>query len=152
MNFEEILSSVGAFGKYQKSHMVLLCFCMIAASVPVYVQLFAAGESDHWCQSWPDEDCQNLHLATTECVQLKKVISIPNTLNTADNVTIYEECVKYNLSNMSFDSAMTCYDDRTDDIDDIPCDEGWVFDRSTYPSTMVEDVSKLYCLNSLNLH
>lgn len=152
MNFEEILSSVGAFGKYQKSHMVLLCFCMIAASVPVYVQLFAAGESDHWCQSWPDEDCQNLHLATTECVQLKKVISIPNTLNTADNVTIYEECVKYNLSNMSFDSAMTCYDDRTDDIDVIPCDEGWVFDRSTYPSTMVEDVSKLYCLNSLNLH
>lgn len=142
MNFDEILRNVGSFGRYQKWCVVLLCVCMALGCMQIYVQVFSAGKSDHWCDSWPEENCQSLWISSKrDCTNLKKSIAIP--LKAADNNdTVYEQCVKYNVSDVTFDTAITSFSGATvTDFEVIPCDEGWVFDRETFPSTIITDVS-----------
>lgn len=137
MDFENVLKEVGHFGRYQKVRLVLLSAPILITVLHLYIQVFAAGKSDHWCRSWKNEDCRDLNLTQKECEDIKKDISIPlkqGTSNQTENE--FEQCVKYNVTRLDFKEAIA---GKVTLIDKIPCDDGWVHDRSVFPSTIIID-------------
>lgn len=135
MDFNESLKIAGNFGRYQKALALLLGTPILLNCLQIYVQVFAAGKSDHWCLSWEAENCKDLNLTEFECDNLKRKLSIPYTLDD-DNETVYEHCEKYNVTGIPLETA-TFIDKK----EKIPCDSGWVHDQSTFPSTIIIDVS-----------
>lgn len=142
MHFEEILKLVGGFGRFQKLVVLLLGLSALMRSSHVYVQLFTATEPPHYCQVWKDEDCTELNVTTTaDCMSLKKQLSIPSTTN-ADNETVFEQCVQYNLTDISLETAVDSNNDSVQSLEVIPCTDGWIFSESAfYPSSVIVDVS-----------
>ncbi|KAJ8021282.1 Solute carrier family 22 member 6-B [Holothuria leucospilota] len=144
MDFEKVLKEVGHFGRYQKVQLVLLSASLLIAVLHLYMQVFAAGKGDHWCRSWKNEDCRDLNLTQKECEGIKKHISIPmkeGTSNQTENE--FEQCVKYNVTKLNFKAA---FEGNVTLMEKIPCDDGWVHDRSVFPSTIIIDVSISYGL------
>ncbi|KAJ8021289.1 Solute carrier family 22 member 6-B [Holothuria leucospilota] len=138
MDFDEALKSIGNFGKYQKALSLLLSVPILIGCLQIYVQVFAAGESDHWCQSWKEDNCKDLNLTEIQCENLKKEISIPAKV-ADDNKTVFEHCEKYNVTGKDLETVMLADYINSTIFEKIPCDEGWVHDRSTFPSTIVID-------------
>ncbi|XP_071839823.1 solute carrier family 22 member 6-B-like [Apostichopus japonicus] len=139
MDPEEILSHVGSLGRYQKLIVALLCLPIFLATCHVYLQVFAAGKSDHWCKSWVNDDCPTDLLDDVDfnCEDFKKSMSIPIIIDEY-NSTKYDQCTKYDVSGIDLQTAIDLGDDVTK-LEVIPCDEGWEYDRSTFPSTIIQD-------------
>ncbi|PIK51371.1 putative solute carrier family 22 member 5 isoform X2 [Apostichopus japonicus] len=139
MNFEDIQRVVGSFGLYQKLLVALLCIPLLMAPCHVYLQVFAAGKSDHWCKSWVNDDCPtDLDDVDFNCEDVKKSLSIPIIID-EDNSTKYEQCTKYDVGNIDLQTAIVLGDNVTNELEVIPCDEGWEYDRSTFRSTIIQD-------------
>ncbi|XP_071840298.1 solute carrier family 22 member 13-like [Apostichopus japonicus] len=135
MDFEALLKAVGHYGRYQKCILLLFGLMVLLNATHLYIQVFTAGKSDHWCQSWVNEDCPtDLDDADFNCEVFKKALSTPM----VDNDTSYEQCTKYNVSGIDLQTAIDLGDDVTK-LNVIPCDEGWEYDRSTFPSTIIQD-------------
>ena len=139
MDFDEILGVVGNFGRYQKLLLILLCAPLLLGILHTFIQVFTAGESDHWCQSWQNENCNEMNVTSIECDNIKKELSVPFKV-TDDNETVFEQCLKYNISSIDLKTATDVEVGNITTLKQIPCDEGWVFDRSTFPSTIIIDV------------
>ncbi|KAJ8021290.1 Solute carrier family 22 member 6-B [Holothuria leucospilota] len=137
MDFHESLKLAGNFGRYQKALTLLLGAPILLACLQIYVQVFAAGKSDHWCQSWENEDCKDLNLTEFQCEHLKRKLSIPYTLDD-DNETVYGHCEKYNVTGIPLETA-ALIDKKDTSLEEIPCDSGWAHDKSTFPSTIIID-------------
>lgn len=141
MDFEELLTEVGNFERYQKIRITLLSLITLPAVLQVYIQVFTAGKGDHWCQSWKAEDCKAFNLTTKECESLKRELSIPVTYDPSSDGMIYMQCQKYNVSGLSLETAAINVQNNLTSLEKIPCDEGWIFDKTTFPSSVVYDVS-----------
>lgn len=137
MEFEALLKKVGHFGRYQHLVLILIGLLILINTTHLYIQVFTAGKSDHWCQSWTNENCpKDPGKNKVTCDELKKIHSVPKG---GDNST-YEQCSKYNVSGIDLQTAI----EITDDVKErevIPCDQGWDYDRSSFPSTIIQDVS-----------
>ncbi|XP_071841267.1 organic cation transporter protein-like isoform X1 [Apostichopus japonicus] len=139
MNFEDTQKVVGSFGLYQKLLVALLCIPLLMSTCHVYLQVFAAGKSDHWCKSWVNDDCPtDLDDVDFNCEDVKKSLSIPIIID-EDNSTKYEQCTKYDVGNIDLQTAIVLGDNVTNELEVIPCDEGWEYDRSTFRSTIIQD-------------
>ncbi|PIK45745.1 putative organic cation transporter protein-like [Apostichopus japonicus] len=142
MGFEEVLSEVGKFGRFQKLVVFLLGTSMLLRSAHVYFQLFAAVEPPHYCQVWRDEDCSGMNITTAECESLKKELSIPSTAANDNKTVEYEQCAQYNVTGISLDTAVDLYDEADNSLEVIPCTDGWIFsENSLYPSSIIADFS-----------
>ncbi|XP_071840714.1 solute carrier family 22 member 13-like [Apostichopus japonicus] len=141
MDFEAILKEVGPFGRYQKCVLLLFSLLILVNTTHLYIQVFSSGKDVHWCKSWPSDDCSNLVISNPDnCEDLKRRLSIPKTNNGEVNNGSggYDQCTKYNVSGIDLQTAIDLGDDVTK-LDVIPCDEGWEYDRSTFPSTIIQD-------------
>lgn len=143
MDFENVFREVGDFGRYQKTRLVLLSIPILVGVLHLYIQVFAAGKSDHWCMSWKNEDCQDLNITQMQCEEIKKQISIPLKESTSNQTeTEFEQCVKYNVTGLDFEAVIA---GEETPVDKIPCDDGWVHDKSVFPSTIIIDVCINFC-------
>ncbi|KAJ8021288.1 Carcinine transporter [Holothuria leucospilota] len=140
MDFNYALNSVGKFGKYQKILTFLLCLPILIECMHFYVQVFAAGESDHWCQSWKDENFKDLNLSDIQCKNPKKETSVPVKVTNGDEI-VFEQCEKYNASGTDLETAMLAEKNNYTTPEKIPCDEGWIHNKSTFPSTIIIDLA-----------
>ncbi|KAJ8029557.1 Organic cation transporter protein [Holothuria leucospilota] len=135
MKYDEIVSHLGDFGPYQRRVYVLLSLPIFCSAWHILCQVFLAGSSDHWCavDAWRDVDCMTTwNITQEECEQEKRAASIPATLE--DGSVVYSKCEKYNVTGLEF----------TPDVEPIgnytyPCDEGWIYDRSQYKTTIITD-------------
>lgn len=135
--FDDILEQTGKFGWFQMRTYLVVCVPTLVACLMAFVQVFIAGDADHWCKvsQWEHEDCSQWNLTETECTLLKRNLSTPLF---DKNDKRDPQCMKYNLTGIDLETA---YENREQitHLDIIKCDEGWYFDRSLYPSTITED-------------
>ncbi|KAJ8021279.1 Solute carrier family 22 member 22 [Holothuria leucospilota] len=144
MDFEELLTEVGNFGRFQKIRITLLSLITLPSVFHIYIQTFTAGKSDHWCESWKTDDCIVFNLTTIECESLKRELSIPVTTGSSSDGTVYMQCQKYNVSGLNLETAVISGQNNLTSLEKIPCDEGWIFDKTTFPSSVVYDVSSQF--------
>lgn len=134
MKYDEIVSHLGDFGPYQRRIYFLLSLPIVCSAWALLVQVFLAGESDHWCaeSDWRDSPCPSAwNVTDAECEHVKRASSIP-----VQSDGTYKSCVKYNVTGMTFDLSDPDVKNET-----MPCDEGWIYDKSLYKSTIIMDVS-----------
>lgn len=144
MDFDSVLKEVGDFGRFQKRRLALLGFPVLIGTLHLFLQVFAAGKSDHCCQSWQNEECGAINLTQVQCENFKREISIPVTVS-EDNKT-FEQCEKFNVTGVDFETAIGIVGENVSQKT-IPCDEGWVHDQSIFPSTIIIDF-ELVCSKS----
>ena len=129
MQFDGFYQTVGAFGRYQKIKYFLVCLTYMLPPIMVYTWTFTAAIPSFRCRTSIDgNDMSNRSLPSqSQCREYKKQISV-------------RECQR-------------CYQIRsdTDDFNDkdgpLKACTDFVFDRTYYQSTLVEEV----CLQSMNL-
>ncbi|XP_002050157.2 beta-alanine transporter isoform X2 [Drosophila virilis] len=141
MDFDEVLKEVGAFGLYQK---IIICSVLLPAALPcafhAYSQLFIAATPKHWCR------IPELEPWTQDYIQLVKNLSIPR-----DGHGAYAECAMFvrNYSEIvRYLEYRTPYELqkeqaskllKVDEDSVVACQHGWHYDRSMYPSTVVQE-------------
>ncbi|XP_071492853.1 organic cation transporter protein-like [Diadema antillarum] len=163
MKFDDILSTVGEFGRYQIIIFLLVCVITIPNAFHSIGIVFIGGAADHWCAvpEWKGENCSSWGLDPAECAAAKRAASIPSESNTTNSSKL-SQCEMYNVSaspfmltplpehgNSTYSSLSTEVPFSFDDFhsrDVIPCSSGWEHDRSTYASTINMDFN-LVCQN-----
>ncbi|XP_078124183.1 solute carrier family 22 member 6-B [Sander vitreus] len=127
MNFDEILSAVGGFGKYQKILYIWICLPQILLAFHMMVSIFTGSTPPHHCRESSSSVGGNQS----------------NFLGTLS--------LNFSLSNSScFSSDDLLESNRTERV---PCRQGWVYSKETFQSTTVTEWD-LVCnkagLNSLS--
>ncbi|KAJ8026852.1 Solute carrier family 22 member 7 [Holothuria leucospilota] len=142
MHYDDILHQIGEFGPYQKVIFLLVTVCSLFSPINVVSQAFLAGNVDHWCgvSAWTDCDCTVEPLNAPEvswCSELKKNLSIPWTDQQG-----FDQCYKYDLPQEWIGNCSMIVEVETFNVSGrVPCDEGWVYDRTQYKTTITSDVS-----------
>ncbi|XP_041475653.1 organic cation transporter protein-like [Lytechinus variegatus] len=159
MKFDDILRILGEFGTYQRRNYALICLIVIPQTWNTLIQLFAMGDSDHWCQvpGWNNTFCEEYGVPCD--VDTKKMLNIPLTDGKSSNQE-FQKCARYNTSDFSVLSVVTdingsvnsdhhqlAHKDLRTDLDVIPCDAGWEYDRSQYTRTFVQETD-LVCADA----
>ncbi|KAJ8027259.1 Solute carrier family 22 member 13 [Holothuria leucospilota] len=138
---DEIFKQTGKFGWFQFRAVLIYLIPTILTSMITFVQVFIAGEGDHWCKvgQWEEEGCKaTWNVTTQECFVLMRNRSTPifDEDDTRDT-----KCMKYEEAGTSV-TLEEAYGNPlllSNSSDVITCDEGWNFDRSVYQSTISED-------------
>ncbi|KAM8712403.1 hypothetical protein ACLKA7_012854 [Drosophila subpalustris] len=141
MDFDEVLKEVGAFGLYQK---IIICSVLLPAALPcafhAYSQLFIAATPEHWCR------IPELEPWTQDYIELVKNLSIPRdrhgsfaecsmfARNYSEMVRYLEYRTPYELQREQSSKLL-----RLDQESVVSCQHGWHYDRSMYPSTVVQE-------------
>lgn len=128
MQFDEFYETVGVFGRYQKVKYFLLCFTNMLPPVMVYAWTFIAATPSFRCRtSYDDLFASNITVETlssyvptaAQCQANQRGISL-------------KECQRcfQTVNNSDMDGSMAAI---------VPC-RSFLFDRTYYQSTLVEDV------------
>ncbi|XP_077990549.1 organic cation transporter protein-like [Glandiceps talaboti] len=121
MQFDDILKELGEFGRYQKWIYFLICLASIPSAMVNLGNSFLSASDDHYCRVY-DNQTYDTSSPLTNC-------TIPYTYSDDS----WDMCTRYDLNMSGGISRELCYP-RTGTID---CDDGWVYDRSTYENTVV---------------
>ncbi|XP_068603436.1 solute carrier family 22 member 13 [Brachionichthys hirsutus] len=113
MNFEEILSAIGGFGKYQKILYVWICLPQIFLAFHMMVSVFTGATPPYRCRESPSAGAG-------------RGSSIPGKLSLNDSLS--------DSSCFSADALL-----RENRSERVPCAHGWVFSRETFQSTTVTE-------------
>ena len=126
MQFDDIYKTVGVFGRYQKTKYFLLCFTNLLPPVMVYAWSFIAATPSFRCKT-PFDDI----LAPNYTAK----ISSPYIPSAA-------QCYASQKS-VSLKECQRCFQTVNNNsvISDLASCQSFVFDRTYYQSTIVEDVS-----------
>ena len=141
MAFEDILESIGVFGRLQQTIYLAVCLRSFCSALVTIVHVFLAGQNDHWCKT-PDLDivnCTKWSLDENECLEAKKSVSIPLAESGSDYD--YENCVRYNVTRLEPTDWSPGW--MTSDLtnDTLKCNAGWAYDTSQFKTTIISDVS-----------
>lgn len=129
MKFENVLSDINGFGKFQK--MIILINFLSRFTLPCHFMLhnFIAAVPSHHCDISSLDDggiFRNLSLSE------KLTVSIPvQEDGTLSSCKMFAELQYQLLSN---------YSDITD-LPTVSCQNGWVYDNSTFKSTLTSQVT-----------
>ncbi|XP_077977695.1 organic cation transporter protein-like [Glandiceps talaboti] len=125
MRFEDILKYLGEFGRYQKIQYALICLVAMPCAYISLGNSFLSASSDHYCRVYDNQ--------TYDANSPVKNFTIPYSVN--DNGEIeWSQCKQYNVTGLSYTP-----EDLGKREDQLSCDQGWVYDRSTYESTVVQE-------------
>uniref|UniRef100_A0A3B4T7D8 Si:dkey-166k12.1 n=1 Tax=Seriola dumerili TaxID=41447 RepID=A0A3B4T7D8_SERDU len=113
MNFDQILSAIGGFGKYQKILYIWICLPQILLAFHMMVSIFTGATPPHHCRD------------NSSSVAGNKSFS-PGTLS-----------LNFSLSDSPcFSPDVMLQGNRTERV---PCGHGWVYSQETFQSTTVTE-------------
>lgn len=142
MDYDSLLPLVGAFGRYQKILIgVVLVPTVFPCAFQAYSQLFIAATPNHWCRT----PALDQWLATHP--DLVRELSIPSTVQ-ANGQVRYEQCSMFQRNYTEINGRFLEYvatgvgGNSSDRAPLVPCRDGWQYDRTLYPSTVVSEVSR----------
>lgn len=116
MNFDQILSAIGGFGKYQKILYIWICLPQILLAFHMMVSIFTGATPPFHCRESPSPVSGNKS-------------SFPGTLSL--NFSL--------LDSPCFSSDVLPQGNRTERV---PCGHGWVYSKETFQSTTVTEVQQ----------
>ena len=129
MKFDEFYETVGVFGKYQKVKYLLLCFTNMLPPVMVYAWTFVAATPSFRCKT-PLDDPGSANL--TDLI-VNWAVPSPAQCRESQKTISYGECKKcFQIENITTDDSTA--------VEFRAC-QNFVFDRTYYESTLVEEVS-----------
>lgn len=113
MNFDQILSAIGGFGKYQKILYIWICLPQILLAFHMMVSIFTGATPPYHCREGTSSEGGNQS-------------SFPGILS-----------LNFSLSDSScFSTAVQMQGNWTERA---PCDQGWVYSKETFQSTTVTE-------------
>lgn len=115
MNFDQILSAVGGFGKYQKILYVWICLPQILLAFHMLVSIFTGATPPHRCKESSRSFLGNLS-------------SVPVNFN-----------MNLNISEPLADSSCFATDNLENRSARAPCEHGWVYSKDVFESTTVTE-------------
>lgn len=118
MNFDQILSAIGGFGRYQKILYVWICLPQILLAFHMMVSIFTGATPPHHCRD--------------------------NSSSVAGDQSFLPAELSLNLSlsdSFCFPADVLLRGNRTERV---PCGHGWVYSKETFQSTTVTEVMKCY--------
>ncbi|XP_071356434.1 solute carrier family 22 member 13 isoform X2 [Trachinotus anak] len=113
MNFDQILSAIGGFGKYQKILYIWICLPQILLAFHMMVSIFTGATPPHHCRD--------------------------NSSSVAGNQSFFPGTIRVNFSlpdSSCFSSDVLPQGNRAERV---PCGHGWVYSRETFLSTTVTE-------------
>ncbi|XP_029647981.1 organic cation transporter protein [Octopus sinensis] len=131
MKLDDLLTTIGEFGPYQKKINVLVCIPAISAAIQVIIVVFIMAIPNHRCRipnlSNDTYDIQNdFHQSLINR-------TIPFTVK--DGVDVIDKCRIYSPSqNISYDEY-----NRPINASSMKC-QSWVYDKSVFESTLVTEM------------
>ena len=129
MQFDDFYKTVGVFGRYQKSKYFLLCFTNILPPIMVYAWTFIAATPSFHCRTHLDD------LASSNFTNEILPSYIPSAVQCRES-----------QKSISLKECQRCFQfvnnsDNEGTIGELSACQSFVFDRTYYQSTLVEDVS-----------
>ncbi|KAM8767567.1 solute carrier family 22 member 13 [Acanthopagrus schlegelii] len=128
MNFDQVLSAIGGFGRYQKILYIWICLPNVLLAFHMMVSIFTGATPPFHCRDSSSPGAGNQS-------------SFPGTLSQNWSASSDSSC---------FSSGVLLQDNRTERV---PCGQGWVYSTETFQSTVVTEWD-LVCdkagLNSLS--
>ena len=136
MEYDDLLVLIGEFGTYQRIIMILVSMVGIQAAFANMTIVFMGGYPDHYCKI---PSLSHLNLAE----DILKNLSIPTEIK--DDEEVYSSCKMYdrNYSSWTMDNVIEALSEGPGNTTKIDCTNGWIYDKSTYQSTIVTEVSFL---------
>ncbi|XP_070558286.1 organic cation transporter protein-like [Ptychodera flava] len=131
--FEEVINTVGGFGRNQKLQYLLLCIIGGSTAFFQMGNTFYSASADHYCQVY---DVQ----IYADDSPLKNC-TIPYSLEGED--ISWDKCQRYDVNVSRGISAELC-SSRSEET--VSCDQGWVYDKTWYENTVVYEYN-LVCSN-----
>ncbi|XP_071816093.1 organic cation transporter protein-like isoform X3 [Apostichopus japonicus] len=136
MNYDELLTVIGEFGRYQMLIYVLVCIASMISSIITFSQVFTIANVDHWCAvgEWSDQidDCLPASGDNyLDCIHNYRDASIPS------KGEIYDKCQRFNVSYQDTWGLGYFAGEFTNTTE--TCVDGWVYDHSQYRSTVVTE-------------
>ncbi|XP_034747853.1 solute carrier family 22 member 13 [Etheostoma cragini] len=121
MNFDQILSAIGGFGKYQKILYIWICLPQILLAFHMMVSVFTGSTPPHRCRE--------------------------SSISVAGNKSHFLGTLSLNFS-LSEGSCFSS-DDLLESnwTERVPCSQGWVYSKDTFQSTTVTEWD-LVCNNA----
>lgn len=134
MNFENILSEADGFGRYQIKLFILMVLPRITLPGHFLLNNFIAATPSHHCNISSLE----AHIVFETLTEEEKLtVSIPKQEDgtfSSCNMFLQPQLCLLNSSNAT-------------EFPVVPCQGGWVYDSSTFKSTLVSQViSRLFCV------
>lgn len=135
MKFENILAEVNGFGRFQLRTILLLVIARVTLPFHFLLNNFIAAIPGHHCDtSGVDDTNASAHLSPAQ----KLTVSIPvredGAPSSCEMFTEPQYHLLYNTTNVS-------------DVVTVPCQNGWVYDKTTFRSTLATEVTIDYYLN-----
>lgn len=116
MNFDQILSAIGGFGRYQKTLYVWICLPQILLAFHMMVSIFTGSTPPNRCRD------SSISVAGNQS-------SFPGTLSLNFSLLSESSCFSSDVLQQE--------DNRTERV---PCGRGWVYSKETFQSTTVTEV------------
>lgn len=115
MNFDQVLSAIGGFGRYQKILYIWICLPNVLLAFHMMVSIFTGATPPFYCRDSSSPGAGNQS-------------SFPGTLSQNWSASSDSSC---------FSSGVLLQDNRTERV---PCGQGWVYSAETFQSTVVTEV------------
>lgn len=130
MNFDGFLSTVNGWGRYQKTKFLLVCLTYMVPPIMVYTWSFTAATPDFRCRHPEQTSDAYIDLLNDRFNQLYQPTQ--------------DQCAR-EQTRLSLKECQRCYrqslfNRSSTSLDLQPC-QTYVFDRSIYERTLVEEVS-----------
>lgn len=125
MNFDQILSAIGGFGKYQKILYIWICLPQILLAFHMMVSIFTGATPPYLCRE--------------------------NSSSVAGNQSSIPAVLTLNISlsdSSCFSSDVSLQGNMTERV---PCGQGWVYSKEIFQSTTVTEVMMLCMFNIMCL-
>ncbi|XP_056153943.1 solute carrier family 22 member 13 [Lampris incognitus] len=122
MNFDQILSAVGGFGKYQKILYVWICLPQILLAFHMMVSIFTGATPPHHCR-------EHANMSSSHR-DIPNLILIPN-----PNLSLSIPADPH-ADSSCFSTDLLHQGNRTERA---PCGHGWVYSKETFQSTTVTE-------------
>ncbi|XP_070558288.1 organic cation transporter protein-like [Ptychodera flava] len=124
-HYEDIISTVGGFGRYQKIQFIAVWIITGSTAFFQMGNTFYSASADHYCKVYDNQ--------TYVDQSPLKNCTIP--YSSGGRYISWDKCKRYDIVNVSQGISAEVCSSRSEET--INCDQGWVYDKTWYENTVV---------------